>query len=85
MKSILIVSCLMFLTTISFAQKLKVKQAEDYFSTYRFSEATPIFQELIEEDQLSFDEYPLVYRHAIISAEKSRNFQFKFNTLEKIS
>lgn len=85
MKSILLVSCLMFLTTISFAQKLKVKQAEDYFSTYRFSEATPIFQELIEEDQLSFDEYPLVYRHAIISAEKSRNFQFKFNTLEKIS
>jgi len=85
MKSILLVSCLMFLTTISFAQKLKVKQAEDYFSTYRFSEATPIFQELIEEDQLSFDEYPIVYRHAIISAEKSRNFQFKFNTLEKIS
>ena len=85
MKSILIFSCLILLSTTSFAQTLKVKQAEDYFKAYRFSEATPIYQELIEKDKLSFDEHQSVFRNAILSAEKSRNFDFKFNTLEIIS
>ena len=84
MKSILILFCLSF-STITIGQKLKIKQAEDYFKSYRYYESTPIYKELIQKDMLSFDENPELYRHAVISAEKSRDFDFKFNTLDIIS
>ena len=84
MKSILILFCLSF-STITLGQTLKFKQAEDYFKSYRYYESTPIYKELIQKDMLSFDENPELYRHAVISAEKSRDFHFKFNTLDIIS
>ena len=84
MKSILILFCLSF-STITLGQTLKVKQAEDYFKTYRYYESTPIYKELIQKDNLSFDDNQEVFRNAIISAEKSRDFDFKFNTLDIIS
>jgi outer membrane protein OmpA-like peptidoglycan-associated protein len=84
MKSILILFCLSF-STITIGQTLKIKQAEDYFKTYRYYESTPIYKELIQKDELTFEENPELYRHAVISAENSRDFDFKFNTLDVIS
>jgi len=85
MKLTLLLSCLLISATSLFAQNLKTKQAEGYYATYRYSEATPIYKELIQKDGISFDENPTVFRHAIISSEKSRDFQFKYELCEVIS
>ena len=68
-----------------FGQNLKVNQAEYYFKSYRFAEATPIYKELIEKDHLKIELFETVYRDAVVSAEKSRDFSFAYNVMDKLS
>ena len=72
-------------TTSVFGQNLKIKQAESYFNSFRFAEATPIYQELIQKDAIRIAENELVYRHAIIAANESHNFDFEYAVLTALS
>ena len=73
MKVIYTLIGLVFFTLNLFSQNLKVNQAEHYFKSYRFAEATPIYKELIEKDHLKIDLFESVYKDAVISAEKSNS------------
>ena len=66
-------------------QNLKINQAETYFKEFRYADATPIYQELIEKNQISLDANENVYRHAVISADKSHAFDFEYQVLAKLS
>lgn len=85
MKFLLVLSFVLTLSGNLFGQKLKIKQAENYFKTYRFAEAKLIYKELIEKDQILLDEYTDVYRHAIIAADKTHDYIFEYNQLAKLS
>ena len=77
-----------FLVTISvqlYAQTAKIKQAETYFKTFRFAEATPIYQELIQKDNILLIDNEQVFYNAITSAEKCRNYTFENDVLARIS
>ena len=85
MKIILIVSCFITFSISSIGQNLKINQAETYFKEFRYAEATPIYKELIEKNQISIDENENVYKHAVISADKSHSYDFEYQVLAKIS
>jgi len=85
MKSIILTLATIFFSVCLFGQNLKIQQAESYFNTYRFAEATPIYKELVQKNNLDVDKYDTLYRHALVSAEKSKDFDFKFDVLEKLS
>ena len=77
-----------FLVTISvqlYAQTAKIKQAETYFKTFRFAEATPIYQELIQKDNILLIDNEQIFYNAITSAEKCRNYTFENDVLARIS
>ena len=67
------------------SQKLKINQAELYFKEYRFAESTPIYNELIFKDKISVDKYENVFRHAIVSADKSHNHILLYDVLNQFS
>jgi len=85
MKVIYTMISLVFITLNLFSQNLKVNQAEHYFKSYRFAEATPIYKELIEKDHLKIDLFESVYKDAVISAEKSKDYSFAYSTMDKLS
>ena len=66
-------------------QNSKISQAENYFKTFRYAEATPIYQELIQKDNLLLAENELIFRHALISSEKCRDFVFENDVLARLS
>ena len=81
---------LLLIILISFSlqlnsQNLKISQVESYFKEYRFAEATPIYKELIFKDKITIDKYENVFRHAIVSADKSHDYLFLFDLLDKFS
>jgi outer membrane protein OmpA-like peptidoglycan-associated protein len=67
------------------SQNLKINQAEQYFKEYRFAESTPIYKELIFKDKISIANHENVYRHAIVSADKSHDHIFLFDVLNQFS
>ena len=85
MKIILIVSCFVAFSISSIGQNLKINQAETYFKEFRYAEATPIYKELIEKNQINIDANESVYRHAVISSDKSHDFDFEYQVLAKLS
>ncbi len=66
-------------------QNSKITQAENYFKTFRYAEASPIYQELIQKDNLLLAENELIFRHALISSEKCRDFVFENDILARLS
>ncbi len=66
-------------------QNFKINQAEMYFNSYRYAEATPIYEELILEDNLDINQYDSIYRHATISADKCHNFVFENDVFTRLS
>jgi outer membrane protein OmpA-like peptidoglycan-associated protein len=84
MKSFLLLACIFGVPFSVFCQNLKIKQAESYFNTFRFAEATLIYQELIVEDQLSLAEHASIFRHAVIAAGKCRNYELEYNVLNSL-
>ena len=85
MKALIILSCLFSFSVQVYSQNLKIKQAELYFNSFRYAEATPIYEELILKDQLDINAHDSIFRHAAISADKSRNFDFENNVLARLS
>jgi outer membrane protein OmpA-like peptidoglycan-associated protein len=85
MKALIILNCLFSFSVQVYSQNLKIKQAELYFNSYRYAEATPIYEELILKDQLDINAHDSIFRHAAISADKSRNFDFENNVLARLS
>lgn len=85
MKIFLMLSCLISFTFNSFAQNLKVSQAEMYYKLYRYAEANPIYKELIQKDELKIAEQEIVFRHALTASEKCRDFVFEYDVLARIS
>jgi outer membrane protein OmpA-like peptidoglycan-associated protein len=85
MKVILLLILLLSVSLQLNSQNLKINQAELYFKEYRFAEATPIFKELILKDQISVNKFENVYRHAIVSADKSHDHIFLYDVLDKFS
>ncbi len=73
------------LTMQLIAQSAKITQAENYFKTFRYAEANPIYQELIQKDNLLLTENELIFRHALISSEKCRDFVFENDVLARLS
>ncbi len=85
MKIFLVLSCLISLSFTSLAQNLKVNQAEMYYKLYRFGEANPIYKELIQKDGVKVSDHEEVYRHALVSSEKCRDYNFQYDVLGRIS
>ena len=85
MKSIILTLATIFFNVCLFGQNLKIQQAESYFNTYRFAEATPIYKELVQKNNLDVEKYDTLFRHALVSAENSKDFEFKFDVLERLS
>ena len=85
MKIFLILTCSISFVLNSFAQNLKVSQAEMYYKSYRYAEANPIYKELIQKDDLKISEQELVFRHALVTSEKCRDFAFEYDVLFRIS
>ena len=85
MKIFLMLSCSISFAFNNFAQNLKVSQAETYYKLYRYAEANPIYKELIQKDDLKISEQELVFRHALHSSEKCRDFLFEYDVLTRIS
>jgi len=83
MKIIYFIIC--FLSFSLFSQNLKINQAEYYFKAYRFAESTPIYKELIAKDHIKVLGNESVYRNAITSAEKSRDFIFAYDAISQLS
>ena len=67
------------------AQKGKIKKAESYFSKMRYYDASLIYIDLIERNQISASEYPDVYRNGAISLIKTKNYEKAKNALEFLS
>jgi len=85
MKSIILTLATIFFNVCLFGQNLKIQQVESYFNTYRFAEATPIYKELVQKNNLDVEKYDTLFRHALVSAENSKDFEFKFDVLERLS
>ena len=85
MKATLLLILLISVSLQLNSQNLKISQAELYFKEYRFAEATPIYKELILKNQINVSKYDNVYRHAIISADKSHDHLFLYDVLNKFS
>ena len=85
MKAYFLLSCLIFISVNVIGQNYKINQAETYFKEYRFAEATPIYKELIDVDQIKLVDHENVFRHAIISADKSHDYNFEYELLKKIA
>lgn len=85
MKFIFFTSFLLFCSIQVIGQNLKVNQAEYYYKAYRFSEATPIYKELITKDDLKIDLNEVVFRHAFDAADKSRDYSFANEVMGKIA
>jgi len=71
-------SFIVFFTSFSFGQKMKISQAEYYFKGHRYSDATPIYKELIEKDGLLPESADTIFRHAGYAAERSKNYTFAY-------
>ena len=85
MKIVLLIICIITFSVSLIGQNLKINQAETYFKEYRYAESTPIYKELIEKNNISIDDHLDVYRHAFVSADKSHDFDFEYQVLEKLS
>ncbi len=84
MKGFLFFSCIFCSSFQLLSQNMKISQAETYYKEFRFADATPIYQELIEKNQLAFSENETVFRHAIVSAEKSHNYDFEYSVMSTL-
>lgn len=73
--------CLSFLT---FAQDLRIKQAEVYFNAYRFADAKNIYNELCFKEKIDVNKYITVYRKASLAGIKANDYWFALKALEKI-
>lgn len=71
-------SFIVFFASFSNGQKMKIAQAEYYFKGHRYSDATPIYKELIEKDGLLPESADSIFRHAGYAAERSKNYNFAF-------
>jgi len=85
MKSIILTLAAILINVCLFGQNLKIQQAESYYNTFRFAEATPIYKELIQKNNIDIEKYDSLFRHALVSAENSKDFEFKFDVLERLS
>lgn len=85
MKIVLLLGCVSSLTFNILAQNLKVNQAEKYFNSYRYAEATPIYKELIQKDNIKILQFETVFRHAVVASNKCRDFNFEYDVLGRIS
>ena len=52
MKLFLLIGFMLTLSVQLIGQNSKITQAESYFKTFRYAEASPIYQELIQKDNL---------------------------------
>jgi len=84
MKIILLLSCFISFSAVVVGQNLKINQAEKYFSQFRYADATPIYQELIQKDQIKIETFEKIYRHALVSADKSRDYVFGNDVLARL-
>ncbi len=85
MKKFLLVGFMLTITAQLISQNAKINQAESYFNTYRYAEASPIYKELILKDNLDINKYDSIFRHAAVSADKSRDFIFENDVFTRLS
>ncbi len=76
---------LVLLSQWSFAQKLKIKQAESYYGMHRYYDANFIYKELIQEDGLVVAEHDTLFRHAAKAAENSKDLTFAYELLKVLT
>lgn len=69
----------------SFGQQLKINQSEQYFQNYRYEDAFKIYKELIVKNKIPVSPNIEVFRHAVIAAEKNKDFLFAYETLLAIT
>lgn len=76
---------LVFFSQWSFAQKLKIKQAESYYEMHRYYDANFIYKELIQEDGLVVAEHDTLFRHAAKAAENTKDLTFAYELLKVLT
>ena len=76
---------LVFFSQWSFAQKLKIKQAESYYGMHRYYDANFIYKELIQKDGLEVNEHDTLYRHAAKTAENTKDLTFAFEVQKMLT